>query len=144
MSALPMTLANIDDIDNCQINPSCLLAYLGIRGIGINEEASLRTREFNFIPIAGYWDIVKHYYSNKQEEIGAVIHTIEAAPTAQTITSINFLKPTGSPSFSVNQKPTLTYPTELMDEWQIQVDYTGTAPDPEQIYIYFKNNGPGS
>ena len=71
LSALPMTLANITDIDNCQINPSSLLAYLGIRGIGINTEASLRTRNFNFIPYAGYWDIVKNYYSNLQEGPGS-------------------------------------------------------------------------
>jgi hypothetical protein len=58
-----------------QINPSCLLAYLGIRGVGTpttwGENIS---REFNGIPLMAYWEIYKNYYANKQEEIGAFIN----------------------------------------------------------------------
>lgn len=59
-----------------QINQSALLAYLGIRGVGkSNEVCGFVTREFNAIPLLAYWDIYKNYYANKQEEIGAFIHT---------------------------------------------------------------------
>ncbi|AXH75665.1 MAG: major capsid protein [Microviridae sp.] len=62
------------DLDNAQINPSCLLSYLGLRGIGMTDEPEY-DRSFNGVPLLAYWDIYKNYYANKQEEIGAVIHT---------------------------------------------------------------------
>ena len=77
------TLSKDTDIDNIQINPSSILSYLGIRGIGMNRidaSDSDRVRYFNAIPLLAYWDIYKNYYSNKQEEIGAVIHLDIPAP----------------------------------------------------------------
>jgi len=66
---------NTHSIDNNQINPSCLLSYLGIRGVGFTATLQKPTaREFNAIPYLAYWDIYKCYYANKQEEIGAFIH----------------------------------------------------------------------
>ena len=42
---------SIQDIDNSQINPSCILNYLGIRGIGIGRQVAGDTlRDFNAIP----------------------------------------------------------------------------------------------
>lgn len=62
--------------DNAQINPSCLLKYLGISGIGkIDSLAGNARRAFNGVPFLGYWDIYKNYYANKQEEKGAYILT---------------------------------------------------------------------
>ena len=43
------------DIDNSQINPSCLLNYLGIRGIGMT--ANNASRDFNATALLAYWDI---------------------------------------------------------------------------------------
>ena len=42
-------LTNDIDIDNAQINPSCILAYLGIRGVGIHSEITPIERNFNAI-----------------------------------------------------------------------------------------------
>lgn len=63
-------------LDNQQINPSCLLSYLNIRGTGINsaDPTAEVIRYFNAVPYLGYWDIYKNYYANKQEEKGAAIH----------------------------------------------------------------------
>lgn len=61
--------------DNYQINPSCLLSYLNIRGVGLNLTTENKGRNFNAIPYIAYWDIYKNYYANKQEEIGAYLHT---------------------------------------------------------------------
>lgn len=70
------------DIDNSQINPSCILSYLGIRGIGVSADGALSTfRNFNAIPYLMYTDIYKNYYANKQEEIGVVIHTTPQGPS---------------------------------------------------------------
>ena len=43
-------------------NPSSLLNYLKIRGYHSEK------RNFNAIPILAYYDIIKNYYTNKQEE----------------------------------------------------------------------------
>lgn len=52
-----------------QINPSALLAYLGLRGWGtVDEKTQQVSVEKNAIPFLGYWDIFKNYYANKQEE----------------------------------------------------------------------------
>lgn len=62
--------------DNQQINPSSIWAHLGIRGLGQpQDDRATAVRRFQATTILGYWDVVKRYYANKQEEIGAVIHT---------------------------------------------------------------------
>ncbi|AXH76118.1 MAG: major capsid protein [Microviridae sp.] len=84
----------MEDIDNCQINPSCILSYLGLRGIGVSRGGD-RLRSFNALPLLAYWDIYKNYYANKAEGIGAVIHNDYGAPPQNVIaisidgTSIN-------------------------------------------------------
>lgn len=57
-----------------QINPSALLAYLGLRGWGITDKATVEVRK-NGIPMLAYWDIWKNYYANKQEPSGKVLNT---------------------------------------------------------------------
>lgn len=47
-----------------QIDPSCLLSYLGIKGFG-NE---IGQAEKNGTALLGYYDIFKNFYANKQEE----------------------------------------------------------------------------
>lgn len=73
---LPNITAIIKTIDNptkdnqwTQINPSALLAYLGLRGWGTVDAKSTQVSVAkNAIPFLGYWDIFKNYYANKQEE----------------------------------------------------------------------------
>lgn len=57
----------------CQINPSALLAYLGLRGWGIPPVQT--TVKKNGVQLLAYWDIWKNYYANKQEENGYVLQT---------------------------------------------------------------------
>ena len=51
-----------------QINPSCLLSYLGIKGYA-NLTSNIQTGEVKKNITAGlaYWDIFKNYHANKQE-----------------------------------------------------------------------------
>lgn len=51
-----------------QINPSCLLAYLGIRGYADPKASGEKTISKNALPILTYFDIFKNYYANTQEE----------------------------------------------------------------------------
>lgn len=85
---------NVDptaDLDNSQINPSCILAYLGYRGIGMPQDGSVnKNRDFNALPILSYWDIYKNYYANKQEEEGVFIHTPVTGQTQNVVEIIAY------------------------------------------------------
>lgn len=58
-----------------QINPSALLRYLGISGLGSNGSAydADIVRDFNAVPFLAYYSIFKEYYSNKQEDTAYAI-----------------------------------------------------------------------
>ncbi|AXH73246.1 MAG: major capsid protein [Microviridae sp.] len=124
-------LEALEDIDNAQTNPSCLLAYLGIRGIGVTDEPEF-PRKFNATSILMYWDIYKQYYANKQEEIGAVIHT-PAKPLINTVDFIDVI--TGASSTTIPQVPALAVSAPLQSGTIFEIGYTGTPPLPEQIYV---------
>lgn len=61
-----------DDVNRGQVNPSSLLAYLGIKGFG-HSRVNQYLRRFPAIFNLAYWDIFKNYYANKQEENAYVI-----------------------------------------------------------------------
>lgn len=61
-----------DDTNRGQVNPSSLLAYLGIRGFG-HSDVNQYIRRFPAIFNLAYWDIFKNYYANKQEENAYVV-----------------------------------------------------------------------
>lgn len=135
-----LTYTELSDIDNCQINPSCILKYLGISGIGRVPGVDPITRDFNAIPLLSYWDIVKNYYANKQEEIGAVIWSGALIATPQTVNTVQLIEPIGSSGYTIPQAPlTGAYAAEL--SWQIEIAYTGATPDPKQIMIQTSNGG---
>ena len=94
---IPVEAPNVNPsrpLDNQQINPSCILSYLGIRGIGNNNFNNVATqrnkRFFNAVPLLAYWDIYKQYYANKMENVGAVIHT-DVFNLIATITAANYV-----------------------------------------------------
>lgn len=61
---------------DAQVNPSSIYSYLNVNGLGRSATAGAPniTRQFNAIPLLGYWSIVKQYYANLQEENAYVIH----------------------------------------------------------------------
>lgn len=61
-----------NDTNRGQVNPSSLLAYLGIRGFG-RSKTNAHVRKFPAMFNLAYWDIFKNYYANKQEENAYVI-----------------------------------------------------------------------
>lgn len=90
LTALPIP-ANMPTsaITTYQINPSSLLSYLGINGIGIMGTGTPPEREFNAIPLLAYWDIFKNYYANKQETNAYYIATTRSTkPTVATLTDV--------------------------------------------------------
>lgn len=107
------------DLDNAQINPSSVMAYLGLRGVG-RSPGSQQLRYFNAIPLLMYWDIYKNYYANKQEKIGAVIHT----PAQANVTTVDSVKANGNiiPNGS-GATPYLLNALTLLE-----INYTGAPP----------------
>lgn len=65
-----------NDTNRGQVNPSSLLAYLGIRGFG-HSDVNQYVRRFPAIFNLAYWDIFKNYYANKQEENAYVITGVD-------------------------------------------------------------------
>lgn len=58
---------------NGQTNPSSLLRYLGINGIGRVVTTGQVTRKFNALGVLSYWQIYKQYYANKQQDNGVFV-----------------------------------------------------------------------
>ena len=81
------------------INNAHILKYLGISGAGryIDGTATnkVKWRNFNAIPLLGYWDIFKNYYANKQETSAYVLGTEPVAPYINAV-SFSTTGPTGT------------------------------------------------
>lgn len=136
---IPVDIANLD---TCQVNPSSILAYLGIRGIGdCNENAGPKERPFNAIPILAYWEIYKNYYANKQEEIGAVIHN----GVTFDLNVIGLTLKTGNDNgVGIAQETDGTGNTPLTSESVFTLEYgLGGPPDLNNIIIW-TDQGPRS
>lgn len=93
-----------------QVNPSCILKYLGISGAGrLASGSGPVARKFNAIPYLAYWDIYKQYYSNKQEQRGFAISNAanQRTITAATVNAaVNVLAP-ANPSVALTATSTL-------------------------------------
>lgn len=134
-TALPIT--GSEDPDNAHVNPSSILAYLGIRGFG--QTSVTKTRQFNITALLAYWDIYKNYFANKQETNGAVIHK-NAETIVQTVDDIQFDTPTQTQTV-IAQAPGVTTPIEVNSDTTFIINFTGATPKPDQIYIEFMHNG---
>jgi len=125
-------LEKIENPDVYQINPSCILAYQGIRGIGTGNETltPISSRKFHAIKFLAYWDIYYHYYANKQEEIGYVVHTTPQE-LEENVTNVEI------DGVTLTEEPTVT-PIPLGSNSIIKVTYTGTQ-DLTKVYILLDN-----
>lgn len=138
---ITMQAANIDwtkNPDNQQINPSSIFKYLHISGLGDTPDSEgLPLREFNAIPWLMYWDIYKNYYANKQEKIGAVIHTGTSLDIVTTITDIQIIYP---PDPTNHELTGGVFGTVLPASGsEMYINYTGATPELEQVLIYTGN-----
>lgn len=90
---IPQADLTLPRINEQQVNPSSLLAYLGIRGggkaTGVQKGINF-TRKFQAMTMLAYYDIYKNFYANKQEGNGQVIGTdIVQLPDLASITDGN-------------------------------------------------------
>ena len=155
MSKVKLPLLNIyiknkdnPTIDNqfSQINPSALLAYLGLRGWGLNENPAAEVNvQKNGVPLLAYWDIFKNYYANKQEENAYVISTNgnylsgKTEVVGESSTTINnFSKTITAPKklgitykITVNKKPVGGSELANLNNVRINIYGTGSIQDKE-------------
>jgi hypothetical protein len=92
--------------DHDQVNPSSLVKYLGISGIGKGQsDAGHISRAFNATPFLAYWDIYKNYYSNKQEGRGIYIHTDDSTLKASVVQANLLTSETSAPAGAILDNP---------------------------------------
>jgi hypothetical protein len=124
------------DINNSSVNPSCLLNYLGIRGVGRANTNNV-TRAFNGTSILAYWDIYKNYYSSKQEKVGAYLSGGNVGYNP-TVTSVQVANPT----VTIVQAPNNSVVDDLTTGSVIMVNYSGAKPDPKTILFNLNGRSP--
>lgn len=117
-----------------QINPSALLAYLGLRGWGYFKNSDIKVDK-NGIPMLTYWDIFKNYYANKQEPNayrmttnGSILYGSVKTGTNSEITINDFNEwytlPTISPSSTtIKVKKTPKDGINPIENWQVRIEY---------------------
>ncbi|AXH74116.1 MAG: major capsid protein [Microviridae sp.] len=139
-----------EPIDNQHVNPSCILSYLGMRGLGYNlvSPDTLFVRDFNAVPYLGYWDIYKNYYANKQEEIGVMIHK-NPNVSAPTLTTCNIAHAnpdiTIPPLTSVEATPATGELTQCNGETTCEIfGSTGITYDTTAQNLWFVLSNPNS
>lgn len=125
------------DYSVSQINPSSVLAHLGLMGIGQTNEFSSGVRKFNAMAWIAYWDAVKNYYTNKQEPMARVIHT---APTIRIFNMTSLSVPAGV-------VPEVPAPLEMLAVFwgqTIQVEHLAGLQPLNQIMVVMNTGVPGS
>ena len=142
------------DNPNSQVNPSCLLAYLGIRGFGTNVSTSTTSTiaiEKLAVPLLGYYDIFKNYYANTQEEDFYIIGATEAIDSIQVEQTSGGIFNSNTPDNiqigiatgdNVTITPTNTYDAdELIITWFNQALEKTVTGTPTDFGTWNKNTG---
>lgn len=128
-----------NDTNRGQVNPSSLLAYLGIKGFG-HTETNQYLRSFPAIFNLAYWDTFKNYYANKQEENAYVITGINHTwKTISVGNGVSWSKTwTENKSTAYKIEPTAEKPKYIKLEFEENIS-------PEEVNeIQFLTNIPGS
>ena len=117
-----------------QINPSCLLAYLGIRGYANLSGVPTKTATKNAVPILAYYDIFKNFYANTQEDNFYIIGA------ALQLNKISRVMPTGNEASIPLQN---TYIMEDGLQYQIN-DVSNNTLDYIEVRWQASNGGPAN
>ena len=110
-----------------QVNPSCLLAYLGNRGFANISTTGTRNISKNALPILAYYDIFKNYYANTQEENFCIIGNTEELTITINGKQVN---PNVVPSNEgrVNNSGVITISPKTIKQDEIQIKVSKNTP----------------
>jgi hypothetical protein len=117
-----------------QVNPSCLLAYLGIRGFANMSGATSKIISKNALPILAYYDIFKNYYANTQEENFYIIGNTEELTITINGTEVN---PNVIPSNEgrVNNTGIITISPNTIKQNEVQLKVTKDTPIGQSVIL---------
>lgn len=117
-----------------QVNPSCLLAYLGIRGFANMSGATSKIVSKNALPILAYYDIFKNYYANTQEENFYIIGNTEELIITINGTEVN---PNVIPSNEgrVNNTGVITINPNTIKQNEVQLKVTKDTPIGQSVIL---------
>ena len=117
-----------------QVNPSCLLAYLGIRGFANMEGPTTKIVSKNALPILAYYDIFKNYYANTQEENFYIIGNTEELTITINGTEVN---PNVIPSNEgrINNTGVITISPNTIKQNELQIKVTKDTPIGQSVIL---------
>lgn len=117
-----------------QVNPSCLLAYLGIRGFANMVGISSKIASKNALPILAYYDIFKNYYANTQEENFYIIGNTEDLTITINGSEVN---PNVIPSNEgrVNNKGVITINPNTIKQNEVQIKVSKDTPIGQSVML---------
>ncbi|WVR22113.1 MAG: major capsid protein [Malazfec virus 2] len=122
------------DLDNACTNPSSLVRYLGIAGTGLADSNGVGEREFDVTPMIMYWDIMKNYYCNKQEELAWYINN-RVSEAIEEVTTVEYLGET------IQELPLTNLPRVRIEmDGIFRMTVTDQQPL-EDVYIRIYDNG---
>ena len=117
-----------------QVNPSCLLAYLGIRGFANIEGTNSKIVSKNALPILAYYDIFKNYYANTQEENFYIIGNTEKITITINGTEVN---PNVIPSNEgrTDNKGVITIAPKTIKQNEVQIKVSKDSPTGQSVTL---------
>ena len=119
--------ARTQSAEHCQINPSCLLSYLGIKGYANIASGTTAAVKKNITAGLAYWDIFKNYHANKQETNAYYI--------GKNINLLKFITPNSQTNINPNMSVSIT------NNVAASISFSGTGFDYKYIVITLKTNG---
>lgn len=130
----PQDFPSNDEEQWNQVNPSCLLAYLGIRGYASPKASEKKSIGKNALPILTYYDIFKNYYANTQEENFYIIGNTEEITITINGTEVN---PNVIPSNEgrVNNTGVITIAPNTIKQNEIQIKVSKDSPIGQSVIL---------
>lgn len=128
-----------NDTNRGQVNPSSLISYLGVKGFGYSA-VNQYLRRFPAVFNLAYWDIVKNYYANKQEENAYVItginHIWKSISIGDGVTWTKTWQDNSSAAYKIE-------PTDAKPKY-IRLDFEENISPEEVNEIEFLTNNPNT
>lgn len=122
-------------VAGAQLNPSSVVAHLGMAGIGQRNPISANgERDFNATALIAYYDTVKNYYSNHPEKIGYFIHS-GVVPLVTTVDEIYVNYSLGGADILVEQLPTVAPVHNVQNLSYLKIKWTGGYTPLNQIIL---------
>ena len=117
-----------------QVNPSCLLAYLGIRGFANMEGTKSKVASKNALAILAYYDIFKNYYANTQEENFYIIGNSEDIIVFVNGTQVNPNVITSNEG-RINNTGVIIISPNTIKQSELQIKVSKNTPKGESVIL---------